>query len=91
MGDLKDQYDKDYTAKYYKNGSIETIIKMERIWGTKRLALFCEMTAFKYRERMGKKPEQDILMEMGKILWYERKAEELINKIGTDQEIIVII
>jgi hypothetical protein len=40
---------------------------------------FCEMSAFKYRQRMGLKPEQPIESDLKKAKWYEAKALELRN------------
>lgn len=65
---------------HYKNKPIETILKMEKIWGPALTAVHCELTAFKYRERIGDKPGQAIEDELGKIKWYESKAAELRNK-----------
>lgn len=62
---------------HYNSSSIETIEKMRRIWGDDATALWCEMTAFKYRDRVGNKPDNSIEQEVGKIKWYESKAKEL--------------
>lgn len=64
---------------HYNSSSIETIEKMRRIWGDDATALWCEMTAFKYRDRIGNKPDNPIEQEVGKIQWYEKKAKELRN------------
>lgn len=73
--------DKEYEMvnhpSHYNNSSIETIEKMIRIWGKEQTAMWCEMTAFKYRERIGSKPDNSLEQEMGKIRWYELKAREL--------------
>lgn len=62
---------------HYNSSSIETIEKMRRIWGNEATALWCEMTAFKYRDRIGNKPLNSNDQEVGKIKWYENKAKEL--------------
>ncbi len=80
------QLSKDGTAKYYQDG-VETIVKFERIYGTKMTAIYCEMTAMKYLDRLGLKEEQPIEKEMIKVGWYRRKATELRNKIDTSKEI----
>jgi hypothetical protein len=54
---------------------------MERIWGTEALMTHCEITAFKYRERIGKKPGQDIQLELTKAEWYEKAAKYFFTKI----------
>lgn len=62
---------------HYKSSSVETIEKMRRIYGDGLTMIYCEMTAFKYRERLGLKPDQPIEQELGKVRWYEKKAQEL--------------
>lgn len=71
------EYEMVNHPSHYNNSSIETIEKMIRIWGKEQTAMWCEMTAFKYRERIGTKPDNSLEQEMGKILWYENKAHEL--------------
>ena len=62
---------------HYTDGSMETIDMMVRIWGKQRVADYCEINSFKYRMRMGKKPEQSVERELQKAEWYEAKAKEL--------------
>jgi len=80
-------YDKDGNASHYDDQDIRTIDKMHRIWGTFITSKYCIITAFKYRERLNKKNSESIEQELIKISWYERKAKELENKIGTKEEI----
>lgn len=70
---------------HYNSSSVETIEKMIRIWGYEKTAIWCEMTAFKYRDRIGNKPGNSLEQEMGKIKWYEAKANELYNKMKSDR------
>jgi len=65
---------------HYTVGSIEVIDMMVRIWGEQRVADYCEINAFKYRMRIGKKPHQTLEQELKKAKWYEAKAEELRSK-----------
>lgn len=65
---------------HYTVGSIEVIDMMVRIWGEQRVADYCEINAFKYRMRIGKKPHQTLEQELDKAKWYEAKAEELRSK-----------
>ena len=60
---------------HYKSYSVETIDMMIAIWGKEKVAIHCELTAFKYRMRLGKKDgfEQDRLKEQ----WYLDKAKQL--------------
>ena len=63
---------------HYKQYPFEAIEMMEKIWGVEKTIAYCEMTAFKYRMRLGHKDEVE--QEMGKEKWYLDKAEELRNK-----------
>jgi hypothetical protein len=63
--------------KHYQEFSVEVIDMMAAIWGKEATALHCEMCAFKYRLRIGSKPNQSIEDELGKINWYMEKAKEL--------------
>ena len=65
---------------HYNSYDIEVIDMMERIWGIDATILFCIMNAFKYRQRIGLKPGQDILQDLGKEKWYLNKAKELKKK-----------
>ena len=58
---MKEEGNYDFiNPSHYKKFSIEVIDMMERIWGKGATAIHCEMCAFKYRMRMGEKPEQPI-------------------------------
>ena len=58
---------------HYNDYPIETIDMMERIWGKSAVKLWCEMTAFKYRMRLGHK--DDINQDLKKESWYLQKAK----------------
>ena len=62
---------------HYKSGGKETFEKMIDIWGVEAFISHCEMTAFKYRMRLGLKPDQPIGRDLEKAMWYENKANEL--------------
>jgi hypothetical protein len=71
---------------HYKRGGKETIDKMVDIWGAENVAIHCEITAFKYMERLGAKPDQPIERDLAKARWYINKAEELrADKDGTSK------
>lgn len=74
------QYEHVDHPLHYNNYSVECVDMMERIWGAEATALWCEMTAFKYRMRMGTKPSNPIQQDLEKELWYLRKAKELRNR-----------
>ena len=68
----------DYiNPNHYKQFSKETIDMMVSIWGKEAVATHCEITAFKYKRRVGSKPEQPIERDMEKANWYLNKAKEL--------------
>ena len=52
--------------------------------GPEAAALWCDITAFKYRMRMGTKPDNSIEQDIKKEQWYLNKSKEirenLINK-----------
>lgn len=62
---------------HYKKWSKEVIDMMIAIWGTTKVAIHCEMCAFKYRMRLGDKPNQPAERDLEKARWYENKAKEL--------------
>jgi hypothetical protein len=47
------------------------------IWGKDAFIKHCEMTSFKYRMRIGIKPNQPIERDLEKAKWYELKAKQL--------------
>jgi len=73
--DVKD----NVNPEHYKKLPKETIEIMVDIWGAEATALYCQMSAFKYRMRLGHKEGQALEDEVGKIEWYENKARELVG------------
>jgi hypothetical protein len=71
------EYEHVNNSKHYNNYSKEVIVMMEDIWGKEATITFCEMNAFKYRMRMGTKPDQPIERDIEKEKWYLDKAKEL--------------
>ena len=72
--------DYDYEdTKHYKNNDIEVWEMMIRFWGYKSFKEFCQMNAFKYRMRMGLKPNEPAERDLKKALIYEKKAQEVSN------------
>lgn len=78
MSKINKNYDSKGNASHYSDQRINVIRMLEVIWGTHATMTFCEMNAFKYRMRMGKKdnPEQELI----KIDWYEKMAKYLREK-----------
>lgn len=70
-------YDYINPDHYKQEDGKETWERMVDIWGVDATALWCEMTAFKYQERIGKKPGESVERETEKINWYIKKAYEL--------------
>ena len=71
----------DYTnPSHYKLGSKETFDMMIDIWGKDAFIKHCEMTSFKYRMRVGTKPNEPIERDLSKAMWYESKAKQLRNE-----------
>ena len=65
---------------YYKTNSVEVIDMMLKIWGKDAVITHCEMCAFKYRMRLGNKPNNSVEDDLGKAKWYEEKANQLKTK-----------
>lgn len=70
------------SPEYYNSYSVEAIEMMRRIWGDETTATWCEMTAFKYRMRMGLKPDNPLERDLAKEDWYLQKAKELRHAKG---------
>ncbi len=67
----------DYvSAPHYRKFPIETIDLMVKIWGKDKVADFCEMNAFKYRMRLGHKPDS-LDDDLKKEDWYLQKSKQL--------------
>lgn len=73
-----DKYEMVNHPEHYNTYSMEVIDMMVKIWGPEATATWCEMTAFKYRMRMGTKPGDNSMdQELEKERWYLEKAKEL--------------
>lgn len=88
-----ERYEKEHTTKvetpnyehvehpaHYNTYPMETIDMMVAIWGKEKVADWCEITAFKYRMRMGTKPDNSIEQDLKKEQWYLNKAKQLRNE-----------
>ena len=62
---------------HYNQYDIEVIDMIIKIWGPEIAALWCDITAFKYRMRMGTKPDNSIEQDIKKEQWYLNKAKEI--------------
>lgn len=79
-GKLKNEYDYINPTHYVQDDGRQTWEHMLDHWTYEQVALWCEMTAFKYKERIGKKPNEHPKRELDKIEWYDSKAKELREK-----------
>ena len=70
-------YEHVNSPEHYNNYSKEVIDMMVDIYGKEKVAIFCEINAFKYRMRMGTKPGQDVSRDLDKEKWYLDKKNEL--------------
>lgn len=86
----KPSYEMVNHPKHYNNYDVEVVDMMEKIWGTKATMDWCKMTAYKYRMRMGTKPNENdspeamkakLLEDFNKEQWYLKKADELKSKL----------
>ncbi len=64
---------------HYKSSTKEVWEMMLDIWGKEKFIAHCEITAFKYLCRSGKKPDQPRIQEIKKAQWYLDKAIELMS------------
>ena len=78
------EYEMVNHPSHYNQYDIEVIDMIIKIWGPEAAALWCDITAFKYRMRMGTKPDNSIEQDIKKEQWYLNKSKEikenLINK-----------
>lgn len=86
--DKSKQLDDKGNASYYDTERINSMVVLERTFGTYESMIFCEMTAMKYRLRMGKKNDQPIEQELLKIKWYESAAKFFKMKLDTQDGIL---
>lgn len=74
---MNSTYEQVSHPDHYNLYGVEVIDMMARIWGTDMTAQWCEMTAFKYRMRMGLKPDNPLEQDLDKEKFYLQKAKEL--------------
>ena len=63
--------------QHYKKMSVETWEMMVSIWGAEKYVAHCEMCAFKYRMRLGEKPDQPVERDLEKARWHEDMAKRI--------------
>ena len=67
-------------AEYYFKNRIEYLRAFEQSHGTLAAMYACEFSSGKYRSRIGKKDGQSLEIEIKKIRWYDRAAEQFFKK-----------
>ena len=76
MNELKDGNSIVKHPNHYNIYDVEVIDMMAAIWGNEAVALWCKMTAFKYRMRMGYKEGVDSSIDFRK----EQECLDLMRK-----------
>lgn len=76
----EEHYEMVNSPKHYNQYGMEVIDVIEKVFGKENTAMWCEITAFKYRMRMGLKPDNSVEQDLAKEKWYLDKAEELRRK-----------
>ena len=71
------EYEMVNHPSHYNQYDIEVIDMIIKIWGPEAAALWCDITAFKYRMRMGTKPGNSIEQDIKKEQWYLNKSKEI--------------
>ena len=62
---------------YKESAPLEVWEIMLNTWGKEAFIAYCQMNAFKYRMRAGKKEGQPFYRDILKAEWYEQKVREL--------------
>ena len=77
----KSESDYDYInpEHYVQDDGRQTWEHMVDEFGEYETAVFCKLNAYKYADRIGKKPNEDVEREQKKIDWYTTKAGELFT------------
>jgi len=80
---LKEVSNYDYVnpQHYVQGDGRQTWEHMIDEFGAYETAIFCKLNAYKYADRIGKKPNEDVEREQAKIDWYEAKAAELFEQV----------
>lgn len=78
---MSQNYEHVNHPEHYNHYSVEVIDMMVSIYGRAATAKWCEMTAFKYRMRVGTKPNNPVQQDLDKEKWYLDKSKELMSKV----------
>lgn len=80
------EYEMVEHPNHYNTYDVETIDMMRRIWGDDAVALWCKLTAFKYRMRLGAKPNNSIEQDLKKEKFYLDYASRLEQEDKTNSK-----
>lgn len=82
----KKTYDYVNPQHYVQDDGKQTWEHMVDDKGNIVTAIFCDTNSYKYRDRKGRKPNEDEAREQAKIDWYDTKFVELKEVIKGDSE-----
>lgn len=74
-------YEQVNHPSHYNKYDVEVVDMMEKIWGKYETAIWCKLTAFKYRMRLGEKPDNPIRQDLNKESWYLQKYNQLKSEL----------
>lgn len=73
-------YDMINPQHYKSSDGKECIDVMIDLFGVDKVKAFCQLNAFKYKFRAGKKPGASKEQDLAKAQWYKNKLKELASK-----------
>ena len=76
-------YDYVNHPQHYNNYDVEVIEMMRRIWGDEAVDTWAKLTAFKYRMRMGTKPDTPVEQDLEKENFYLNYRKQISNQGNT--------
>lgn len=79
-----DTYNFVNNPDHYMHYDMSTYEMMLKIWGKKETMIWCKLTAWKYRQRMGTKPGESVQRDLDKEKWYLDKYHELKNQLKNE-------
>lgn len=68
---------------HYMHYDMSTYDMMIKIWGKYETMIWCKLTAWKYRQRMGTKPGESVQRDLDKEKWYLEKYHMLKEELET--------
>ena len=77
---VEKKYEMVNHPSHYNRYDVEAIEMMRSIWGDKETEIFCKLTAFKYRMRMGTKPGNSLQQDLDKENFYLNYMNKLRRK-----------